>query len=74
MGNIGIKIGHDEEFGAILKGGIMNILNSTNAEAVKIAALEVLKVASNVSYTNINNCNIEMGREDENEGNDSEKT
>lgn len=72
---IGIKVGHDEGFGIAIKGGIMGILNSVNAEAVKIAALEVLGKTSDISYTSINNCNIEMGtgKENKNEGNNSKE-
>ena len=59
--NIGIKIGGNVELADKLEGLILNILNTSAGDSVKIKALEILEEAfPSVRNTSISNVHIEM--------------
>ena len=57
---IGIKIGHDAKAIENIASVIMEILNSPNAEAVKITALTTLKDSTSITNCSVSNCNFEI--------------
>ena len=58
--NVGIKIGHDAGAVENIASVILAIINSANAEAVKITALNTLKDSSSITNCSVTGCNIEM--------------
>lgn len=53
-----MEIGTNKESLMEIKGTILQIINSHNAEAVKIKALEVFKEVSKVENINITQCSF----------------
>lgn len=61
MTNTGIFIGVTEQSVQAVGTLIQSIISSTNAEAVKIVALESMTKVLKVDCTSISNCSVNMG-------------